>query len=156
MLPCDAAPASTAPPPANVRFGQQAIDAWQALWGFSGTSGDDNQVRGALQAQQVVRTREKEGYFPWVLDQARLDVVLANRVSMVPELPAARFRWVPYDEAIIRGDFAMLMATEFLEDLRIEVIDEPYENGVVGKHVVFRLEERASVTIVARAMRTTW
>ena len=65
-------------------------------------------------------------------------------------LPSQRSqnRWVPYDEAIIRTDFSKLMATEFLEDLRIEVVDEPYENGVVGKHVIFRLEERDRVKIV--------
>ena len=54
-----------------------------------------------MQAQQIVRTREKEGYFPWVLDRAGLDIVLANRVSMVPGLPATRFRWVPYDDALL-------------------------------------------------------
>jgi hypothetical protein len=65
-------------------------------------------------------------------------------------LPSQRSqnRWVPYDESVIRSDFSKLMATEFLEDLRIEVVDEPYENGVVGKHVVFRLEERDRVKIV--------
>jgi outer membrane protein insertion porin family len=57
-------------------------------------------------------------------------------------------RWMPYDETVILNDFWKLWRTEFLEDLRIEVVDEPYENGVVGKHVIFRMEERARVKVV--------
>jgi predicted TIM-barrel fold metal-dependent hydrolase len=100
-LPCDAAPASASLPPANVRFGPHVLDAWRALWGFTGSGGDDAQVRAALQAQQAVREREKDGYFPWVLDRAGIDIVLANRVTMTADLPATRFRWVPYDDALL-------------------------------------------------------
>ncbi|MEO8069916.1 MAG: outer membrane protein assembly factor BamA [Acidobacteriota bacterium] len=57
-------------------------------------------------------------------------------------------RWVPYDESAIIGDFMNLWRTNFLEDLWIEVIDEPYSNGVVGKHVVFHAEERARIKVV--------
>jgi outer membrane protein insertion porin family len=57
-------------------------------------------------------------------------------------------RWMPYDEAVIQADFWKLWRSEFLEDLWIEVIDEPYENGVMGKHVVFHYEERARVKVV--------
>jgi outer membrane protein insertion porin family len=57
-------------------------------------------------------------------------------------------RWLPYDESILVSDFWKLWRLEFLEDLRIEVIDEPYENGVVGKHVIFRMEERSRVKVV--------
>jgi outer membrane protein insertion porin family len=59
-----------------------------------------------------------------------------------------RNQWKPYDETIIEGDFWRLWRTEFLEDLWIQVIDEPFPNGVIGKHVVFHLEERARVKIV--------
>ncbi len=57
-------------------------------------------------------------------------------------------RWMPYDESLLQADFWKLWRTEFLEDLWIEVIDEPYENGVMGKHVIFHYEERARVKIV--------
>jgi hypothetical protein len=49
--------------------------------------------------------------------------------------------WVPYREANVLDAFNRLMKTKFLDDLWIEVIDEPYENGVMGKHVVFHMEE---------------
>ncbi len=53
-----------------------------------------------------------------------------------------------YSEAEIQADFWNLWRTNFLEDLWIEVFDEPYENGVMGKHVVFHMEERARVKVV--------
>ena len=36
----------------------------------------------------------------------------------------------------------------FLDNLWIEVIDEPYENGVMGKHVIFHIEERPRLKVV--------
>src|SRR5262249_48280113 len=40
-------------------------------------------------------------YPTWILDKQGIDVVLANRVAMGPELPAPRFRWVPYADALL-------------------------------------------------------
>ena len=57
-------------------------------------------------------------------------------------------RWVPYTDAIeqiLVEDHARLWDTGFLDDLSIDVVDEPYDNGVIGKHVTFRFEERARV-----------
>jgi outer membrane protein insertion porin family len=56
--------------------------------------------------------------------------------------------WVPYKEETVLEDFKRLWATNFLDNIWIEVKDAPYENGVVGKHVVFNLEERERVKIV--------
>lgn len=56
--------------------------------------------------------------------------------------------WVPYDEQTVREDFKRLWATSFLDDLKIEAQDTPYENGVIGKHIVFIMEERQRVKIV--------
>ncbi len=41
-----------------------------------------------------------------------------------------------------------LWNTNFLDDLWIEVNDVPYPNGVVGKHIVFNMEERQRIKIV--------
>jgi outer membrane protein insertion porin family len=57
-------------------------------------------------------------------------------------------RWVPYNEQSVLDDFKRLWATNFLDDLTIEVKDVPYPNGVIGKHVIFDLEERQRVKIV--------
>ncbi|HLJ45780.1 MAG TPA: amidohydrolase family protein [Bryobacteraceae bacterium] len=40
-------------------------------------------------------------YATWVLDQAGIDIMLANRVAMGPGLPPARFRWVPFADALM-------------------------------------------------------
>jgi len=56
--------------------------------------------------------------------------------------------WVPYTESEIQEDFWNLWNTDFLEDLWVEVFDEPFDNGVTGKHVVFHMEERARVKVV--------
>ncbi len=54
-------------------------------------------------------------------------------------------RWRPFDETVeqvLREDSQRLMATGFLADLSIEIVDEPYANGVQGKRAVFRMAER--------------
>src|SRR5688572_21808267 len=59
--------------------------------------------------------------------------------------------FVPYDEQIeriIQADFKSLWATNFLEDLSMEVTDHTFPNGTVGKIVTYRMEERQRVKIV--------
>jgi uncharacterized protein len=40
-------------------------------------------------------------YATWVLDRVGIDVMLANRVAMGPGLPASRFVWVPFADALM-------------------------------------------------------
>jgi outer membrane protein insertion porin family len=56
--------------------------------------------------------------------------------------------WIAYDRGTVLEDFRRLWSLGFLDDLTIEVNDVPYENGVVGKHVIYKLEERQRVKIV--------
>jgi outer membrane protein insertion porin family len=56
--------------------------------------------------------------------------------------------WKPYNNAaeqIFIGDHKRLWATNFLDDLKIEVVDFPFSNGVIGKVVVYELEERQRI-----------
>lgn len=64
-----------------------------------------------------------------------------------PSRPSANV-WVPYEEQTVLDDFRRLWNTNFLDDLWIEVRDLPYPNGVVGKYIVFNMEERQRVKIV--------
>ena len=57
-------------------------------------------------------------------------------------------QWAPFNEAAIMSDFKSLWGTGFLDNLWIEVIDEPFANGISGKHVVFHIEERNRVKAV--------
>ncbi len=64
---------------------------------------------------------------------------------------ASQKNWVPYDDAteqIIREDFKRLWATNFLDDLAIETHDVRFDNGVIGKVVVYNMEERQRIRIV--------
>jgi outer membrane protein insertion porin family len=59
--------------------------------------------------------------------------------------------WQPFTEQTeqtLLEDFKRLWATNFLDNLWIEVRDQPWENGVAGKHVVFHMEERPRIKIV--------
>ena len=56
--------------------------------------------------------------------------------------------WLPYDEQRTLDDFRRLWETGFLDDLSIEVSDEPYPNGVIGRKIVYNMEERERVRIV--------
>ena len=56
--------------------------------------------------------------------------------------------WLEYDEERVIDDFRNLWATGFLDDLSIEYNDEPYPNGVVGRNIIYNMEERERVRIV--------
>ena len=59
--------------------------------------------------------------------------------------------WVPYNEQTeqsLLADFKRLWATSFLDNLWIETLDRPFANGVLGKHVIYHMEERPRVKIV--------
>ena len=67
-----------------------------------------------------------------------------------PSLPS-QGRWVPFDDAAettIREDFARLWGTNFLDDLSIETTDYVFSNGVVGKLILYNMEERERVKVV--------
>jgi len=65
-----------------------------------------------------------------------------------PQTYPSKDIWSPYAEAAVLADFWNLWNTNFLANLWIEVIDEPYDNGVMGKHVVFHIEERSRLKVV--------
>ncbi|MCC7035276.1 MAG: outer membrane protein assembly factor BamA [Acidobacteria bacterium] len=59
--------------------------------------------------------------------------------------------WVPYGDAtekVLLEDFKRLWGTSFLDNLWIEVNDDAYPNGVVGKRIIYHMEERPRVKIV--------
>lgn len=56
--------------------------------------------------------------------------------------------WREYDEQQVLDDFRNLWATGFLDDLTIEYNDEPYPNGVIGRNIIYNMEERERVRVV--------
>jgi len=91
---------------------------------------------------------------PCFLQQGGASVIDANTylyyIQLRPSQPSVG-RWVPYDdtaEKTILEDFKRLWATNFLDDLSIEVTDYTFPNGVVGKLVTYHMEERQRVKVV--------
>jgi outer membrane protein insertion porin family len=71
-------------------------------------------------------------------------------IQLRPSLPSQNI-WVPWDDAhqqIATEDFKRLWGTNFLDDLSIEVTDYRFSNGVIGKIVLYDMEERERVKIV--------
>jgi len=59
--------------------------------------------------------------------------------------------WIPYDdstEKTLLQDFKTLWATNFLDNLWIDVADYKFPNGTLGKIVAYNMEERQRVKIV--------
>jgi hypothetical protein len=48
----------------------------------------------------AIRSHQAD-YATWVLDRLGIDVMFANRVAMGPGLPASRFVWVPFADALM-------------------------------------------------------
>ena len=48
----------------------------------------------------------------------------------------------------MRDDFTRLWNTNFLDNLSIETLDYTFSNGVIGKIVIYNMEERQRVKIV--------
>lgn len=51
--------------------------------------------------KDAVKRREGKNYPAWVLDQAGIDVMFANRVAMGQGIEPPRFRWVSYVDALL-------------------------------------------------------
>lgn len=99
-LPCD--PLEPTNPtisgrPENPRF----IAAWKAMFGYKYNDADSAHVRELLAAKQRVKETQGDNYPAWVLDQLGIETELANRVAIGRGLGAPRFRWVPFDDALL-------------------------------------------------------
>src|SRR5688572_17112815 len=87
----------------------------------------------------------KQGNQPLVDSETYL-YYIPQTVQLV-SLPSQNI-WRPYNQAVeetLIGDHKRLWATNFLDDLKIEAIDFPFSNGVIGKVIVYELEERQRI-----------
>src|SRR5256885_6949034 len=70
------------------------IQAWKALWGA-----ENGQAAAAAREKKQKELGEK--YPAWVLEQLHTQIMFANRIAMGRGLEPPRFRWVPYDDALM-------------------------------------------------------
>ena len=78
--------------------------AWSALWGVRlGVPLTAAGTEELARARAAVKAREGAGYDDWVLDRAGIATMLGNRVSFPgnAEMQPPRFRWVPYEDALL-------------------------------------------------------
>ena len=99
-LPCD--PLEPTDPNTMTRpENPQYLAAWKALWGYQYEDRNDAHVKELLEKKKQVREEQGDRYPAWVLDRLGIDVEFANRVAMGRGLDSARFRWVPFDDALL-------------------------------------------------------
>ena len=88
--------------PLGLRPGAPGVlDAWHALYGFTGPDLQGDRLKEAQALKQRFQQEKGERYPAWVLDQMGVEAMLANRVAMGPSIQPPRFRWVPYADALI-------------------------------------------------------
>lgn len=101
QLRCDGLPPGTALPPANLRFGAAEQAAYRALYGFEAKTGDEAEIKKVREMEIAARREHSAGFYAWVMEQAGIQTVLANRTAMAPEMKAPQLRWVPYEDALL-------------------------------------------------------
>jgi hypothetical protein len=80
----------------------QLEDAWRALYGVTlHTPLSAADAAKLAAARAAVKAREGAHYSAWVLDQAHIRTMVANRVAMGNGVQPPRFLWVPYDDALL-------------------------------------------------------
>ncbi|HEY6446457.1 MAG TPA: amidohydrolase family protein [Acidobacteriaceae bacterium] len=100
-LPVDSLEPESEPPAYRPDFPEQQ-DAWKALWGFDEKPPLDAVGLQRLNAARArIKQREGENFTAWVLDQAHIGTQVGNRVAMGFGVEPPRFRWVPYDDALL-------------------------------------------------------
>jgi hypothetical protein len=99
-LPCDPLEPSdptTVSRPENPQY----IAAWKALYNYPYDDRKPEHIRELLAAKQKVMQEQGDNFPNWVLDQLGIESELANRVALGRGLQPPRFRWVPFDDALI-------------------------------------------------------
>ncbi len=95
----------------------------------------------------VVVCFPKQGNVSLIEPQTYLYYMRSTDLVSLP----SRNEWKPYNEAaerVIVEDHKRLWATNFLDDLSIEAIDYPFSNGVIGRVIVYNMEERQRIKTI--------
>lgn len=101
----DALPCPTEDPaltPAMARSDiPELTEAWRALYSYGYRDRSPQHLAELAKKKQEVREREGDHFPIWALDQLNIEIMFANRVAMGPGLVPPRFRWVPFDDALM-------------------------------------------------------
>jgi len=99
-LPCD--PATPFDPPYAVRpENPMYMEAWKALWNYPYNDRSPEHVRFVLDAKAKAKQEQGDNYANWILDRLGIETEFANRIALGRGLQPPRFRWVPFDDALL-------------------------------------------------------
>ncbi len=79
----------------------QFLEAWRAMYGYKYNDREKAHVQELLAAREKVMREQGDNFPAWVLDRLSIETMFANRVAMGRGLTAPRFRWVPFDDALM-------------------------------------------------------
>jgi uncharacterized protein len=99
-LPCDPLEPSdptTISRPENPQY----LAAWKALYGYRYNDMAPEHVKELLATKQRIMKEQGDNFPNWVLDQLGIETELANRIALGRGLKPPRFRWVPFDDALL-------------------------------------------------------
>ena len=99
-LPCDPLEPSdptTISRPENPQY----LAAWKALYNYPYNDMSPEHVKELLAAKKKIVDQQGDNFPNWVLDQLGIETELANRVALGRGLKPPRFRWVPFDDALL-------------------------------------------------------
>ena len=101
----DALPLDGIPPfpiPARLASGDPIWRAAQnALYHVPAARSESLYKEGLKAAYAAARRQRGEAFPVWALDEAGIEVMMANRISMGAGLPASRFKWVPFADPLM-------------------------------------------------------
>ncbi len=77
------------------------VAAARALYDYPYDDASDAHLADLASRKARVMQAQGAGYPVWVLDHLGIETMVANRVAMAPSLPAARFKWVAFVDALL-------------------------------------------------------
>ena len=88
--------------PVRTREGSPLVlEAWKRLFGYRYDDRSPEHVHELQAYKQKLLQEKRDDYANWVLDQLGIDVMFANRVAMGHGMSPPRFRWVPFEDALM-------------------------------------------------------
>jgi uncharacterized protein len=79
----------------------QFLAAWKAMYGYKYNDREPAHVKELIAVREKVIREQGDNFPSWVLDRLGIETMLANRIAMGRGLNAPRFRWVPFDDALM-------------------------------------------------------
>ncbi len=77
------------------------IGAWKALYGYPYADMAPAHVAWLRRARERALREHGDAFPAWVLDRIGIETMVGNRIAMGRGLEPPRFRWVPYDDALL-------------------------------------------------------